>query len=240
MRILQLFLAVLTLCLAGLAYAQGFTKFTSELDRFEIHTPGELVMHETTFDSEYGAVFPTRVYGYSTSEDKYSVTVVDYTDARGIHAERAKNEADYELYWEVDVRASIAYAAAALRARGGQVTYDAYHYIDRVEGHQLQITNDDRSFIYMTVSCTSSRRRLLRALSRRGFSSSPCSGSRKMGAGFDTKISPRLLKSVTRTLILNTGTRLESSLRKVAGMTGNLRRRYPSHALSKSLRKTSE
>jgi len=151
MRILPLLLAALTICLAGPAYAQGFSKFTSELDRFEIHTPGQLVMHETTFDSEYGAVFPARVYGYSVGADEYSVTVVDYTDARRIHAERSKNEADYELYWEVDIRASVAYAAAALRARGGQVTYDAYHYIDRVEGHQLQITNDNMSRTYAAI-----------------------------------------------------------------------------------------
>ena len=68
-----------------------------------------------------------------------------------IHAERDKTEADYELYWEVDVRASIAYAATNIRNRGGDVTFDAYHYIDRVEGHQLQITNEDQSRTYAAI-----------------------------------------------------------------------------------------
>ena len=41
--------------------------------------------------------------------------------------------------------------------RGGQVTYDAYHYIDRVEGHQLQITNTDQSRSYAAIYLHESR-----------------------------------------------------------------------------------
>jgi len=151
MRFLRFSVTAVAFCVAGTAFAQDFNKFTSELDRFEIFTPVDLVMHETTIDSEYGAVMPARVYRNDDDTNRYSVTVVDYTDARRIHAERDKTEADYELYWEVDVRASIAYAAMQLRERGGDVTYDAYHYIDRVEGHQLQITNDDQSRTYAAI-----------------------------------------------------------------------------------------
>ena len=154
MRFLRLFIAASILCFSCFAsptFAQGWVQFTSELDRFQIQSLGELVMHETTFDSEYGAVMPSRVYSYEDGPNRYSVTVVDYTDAEQIHAERSKTEADYELYWEVDIRASITYAAANLRKRGGQVTYDAYHYIDRVEGQQLQITNDDQSRTYAAI-----------------------------------------------------------------------------------------
>ena len=151
MRFLRLFTAASILCFAGPAFTQGWVQFTSELDRFQIQSLGELVMHETTFDSEYGAVMPSRVYSYEDGPNHYSVTVVDYTDAQRIHAERSKTEADYELYWEVDVRASIAYAAMNLRKRGGEVTYDAYHYIDRIEGQQLQITNDDQSRTYAAI-----------------------------------------------------------------------------------------
>ena len=154
MRFLRLFIAASILCFTCFAsptFAQGWVQFTSELDRFQIQSLGELVMHETTFDSEYGAVMPSRVYSYEDGPNRYSVTVVDYADAEQIHAERSKTEADYELYWEVDIRASITYAAANLRKRGGQVTYDAYHYIDRVEGQQLQITNDDQSRTYAAI-----------------------------------------------------------------------------------------
>ena len=152
MRFPRLFTAALVLCFVDPVYSQGFTQFTSERDRFEIFTPGPLEMRETTFDSEYGAVLPQRVYSYEDGPDRYSITVRDYTEAQRVHAEREnRTEADYEIYWEIDVRASIAYAAWQLRQRGGEATFDAYHYIDRVEGHQLQITNDDQSRTYAAI-----------------------------------------------------------------------------------------
>lgn len=152
MHFLRLLTTVSILCFAGPAFAQGWVQFTSELDRFQIQSLGELEMHETTFNSEYGAVLPQRVYSYEDGPNRYSVTVIDYSDAQRIHAAREnRSEADYDLYWEVDIRASIVYAAWQLRQRGGEVTYDAYHYIDRVEGQQLQITNDDQSRTYAAI-----------------------------------------------------------------------------------------
>ena len=158
MRLLQTMSAVSMVLLAGLSHAQGWAQYTSADDYFRIHAPGEFDVEEIAYPSEYGAIVPARVYSYEDGANRYSVTVVDYTDAKGIHAARPdRAEADYELYWEVDVRASIAYAAANLRKRGGDVTYDAYHYIDRVEGHQLQITNDDGSRTYAAIYLHDSR-----------------------------------------------------------------------------------
>ncbi len=139
----------LAACPAG---AQNWFQFTSTQDRFRLHTPGEFEIREISFDSEYGATFPARVYSYGDeSGNRFSVTVVDYTDSLRIHTERARNEADYLLYWEVDVRASVAYAATNLRSRGGEVVYDAYHYIDRVEGHQLHMVNQDETRTYAAI-----------------------------------------------------------------------------------------
>ena len=112
---------------------------------------------------------PSRVYTYEDGPNHYSVTVVDYTDAERIHAERLnRSEADYELYWEIDVRASVAYAATNLRNRGGEVTYDAYHYIDRIEGQQLQITNNDLSRTYAAIYLHDSKLYIVEATVARG------------------------------------------------------------------------
>jgi hypothetical protein len=158
MRFLKIFVATAFVLGAGPALAQNWAKFSSELDSFEIFVPGgEFEIEDTNFDSEYGAVMPARTYTHREDGSSYTVTVVDYTDAREIHASRDRTEADYELYWEVDVRASIAYAAWKIRERGGDVTFDAYHYIDRVEGHQLQITNDDSSRTYAAIYLHDSR-----------------------------------------------------------------------------------
>ncbi|MDE0004937.1 MAG: hypothetical protein OXQ29_19780, partial [Rhodospirillaceae bacterium] len=116
------------------------------------YTPGEFQVEEIDFASEYRATFPARVYSYEDDAgNRFSVTVVDYTDSLRIHTERARTEADYLLYWEVDIRASVAYAAANIRSRGGEIVYDAYHYIDRVEGHQLHMVNEDETRTYAAI-----------------------------------------------------------------------------------------
>ena len=145
-------LALLLPLAAAPAGAQNWFQYTSEQDRFRIYTPGEFQVEEIDFASEYRATFPARVY--SNEDDagnRFSVTVVDYTDSLRIHTERARTEADYLLYWEVDIRASVAYAAANIRSRGGEIVYDAYHYIDRVEGHQLHLVNEDQTRTYAAI-----------------------------------------------------------------------------------------
>ena len=172
MRCLRLLTAVSILCIAGPALAQGWVKFTSELDRFAIDFPSsEVAMRETTYDSEYGAVFPARVYSYEDDGGRYSVTVIDFTDAERIHAERSNKTSadDGSLYWAVDVLGSIAYAAWNIRKRGGEVTYDAWHYIQRVEGHQLQITNADQSRTYAGIYLHETRLYVLEATVPAGF-----------------------------------------------------------------------
>ena len=152
-------------------FGQGGFQYASSVDRFRIHTPGNFEIEEIEYFSEYGAVFPARVYSFGSGRNHYSVTVVDYTDSKAIHAARTnRTEADYlSLYWEIDIRASVAYAAANLRSRGGQVTYDAYHYIDRVEGHQLQITNTDQSRSYAAIYLHESRLYIVEATVVPGF-----------------------------------------------------------------------
>ena len=166
MRFLRLLITASILCFVSPAFAQGWVKFTNELDRFAIDVPGDgLQMQETTYESEYGATFPARVYLYEDGGGRYSVTVVDFKDAQRIHSERANKTSadDGSLYWAVDVLGSIAYAAWNIRKKGGEVTYDAWHYIQRVEGHQLQITNEDQSRTYAGIYLHETRLYILEA-----------------------------------------------------------------------------
>ena len=124
-----------------------------------MHGPGEPEIRAISYTSEYGVEFPANIYTYENGPTHYSLTVVDYTDAKRIHSERSNitSADDGSLYWAVDVLASIAYAASNIRKRGGEVTYDAWHYIQRVEGHQLQITNADQSRTYAGIYLHESR-----------------------------------------------------------------------------------
>jgi hypothetical protein len=162
----RLFSVAVILAFASPLLAQEWVEFTNKLDRFTVNFPGEPKVQEITWPSEYGAVFPGRVYATAQGPSRYSVTVIDYTEAERIHAERP-NRNDAELggqYWQVDVQASIAYAATKFRQREGvKVTFDAYHYIDLISGHQLQLTNPDQSRTFAGIYLHENRLYILEA-----------------------------------------------------------------------------
>lgn len=155
MRLIQLVIAALLLCLPVFASAQEeWMAFRSVEDRFSIPFPGQPTVQTLTWPSEYGAVFPGRVYSIQNGASRYSVTVIDYTNAPAIHAKIAKPESfQQEIYAQIDVQASIQYAATTLyRNRpGAKVTYDAWHYINLIEGHQLQLSNADGTKTYVSI-----------------------------------------------------------------------------------------
>jgi hypothetical protein len=153
MRQLRFMVAVSAILAASAATAQEWVTYTSMQDYFRVHVPCNFSVSDSTWDSEYGGVMPSRIYECDAGASNYRVTVVDYTDAQRIHAEReGRTEADYvDIYWEVDIRASVTYAASQIRQREGEVTFDAYHYIDRVEGEQLQMTYPDARRLYASI-----------------------------------------------------------------------------------------
>lgn len=160
--------AVLCAALLGASHAvlgQGWTEYVSLEDRFSVNFPGKPTVQGVDYPSEYAAVFPARVHAFQDGQNRYSVTVVDYTNAEKIHAARTnRTEADSgNMYWQIDVRGSIAYAAWKFRQRDAKVTYDAWHYIDLVEGHQLQLTNVDQSRTFAAMYLHESRLYIMEA-----------------------------------------------------------------------------
>jgi hypothetical protein len=151
---------------ASSAFAQAWTDYDSKMDLFSVNFPGAPKVESFTYPSEYGAEFPARSYTVQAGPARYAVTVVDYTNAEQVHAKRTnKTEADSgSMYWQIDVRGSIAFAATKYRQReGATVTHDAWHYIDLVEGHQIQLTNADKSRTFVGIYLHESRLYILEA-----------------------------------------------------------------------------
>lgn len=164
MRLARLVTVAVALLAPASALAQEWKTYTSRADRFEINVPGEPKVETIAWESEYGATFPGRVYSVEHDGSRYSVTVVDYSHSQEIHAARKRTEAELDLYWQVDIVGSIAYAATKFRQRPGvKVTYDAYHYIDLVSGHQLQMTNADGSRTFAAIYLHDNRLYILEA-----------------------------------------------------------------------------
>lgn len=153
MRFIALALALLT-SMAVPASAQEWTEYVNREEGFTVNFPGQPQVREITWPSEYGMTFSGRVYSAQRGAERYSVTVIDYRDAEKKYLALDRPPSFRQaIYWQIDIMASIQYAATKLyRQRpGAKVTYDAWHYIDLVEGHQLHVTNADRSITHASI-----------------------------------------------------------------------------------------
>jgi hypothetical protein len=164
-------LAAAVVLIASTAFAQEWMDYINTEDRFTVNFPGQPKVETLNWPSEYGATMPGRSYTVTVGPARYSVTVIDYTMSRERHAAIAKNQANTQvMYADIDTMASIQYAATKLyRTKpGSKVTYDAWHYIDLVEGHQLQVTNADESRTFVAIYLHENRLYILDATVPKG------------------------------------------------------------------------
>ena len=70
-----LLISIASVCLAGLALAQGTTwaEFVSKQDFFSISFPGQPTVQAITYPTEYRIALPGRVYAFGSGGARYSV-----------------------------------------------------------------------------------------------------------------------------------------------------------------------
>ena len=158
MRRIPLIAAALGLFISGPSFAQDWIEYASRADFFTVNFPAEPKVQNITYQTEYSMTLPGRVHSYEDGKNRYSVTVVDYTDARKKHAEKAKNCQATETYPDVcgdradaELRGALVYASFKLLERDARVTDYAHYNADRVEGHRLQLTNSDGSRTFAAI-----------------------------------------------------------------------------------------
>ncbi len=126
--------AVWILLIPGLCFAQGWREYVDREQFFSINIPTDPGIQDISYMGERGGTYPARVYTSEDGPNKYTVTVVHYLDAA-----------------PTVVRGSVAHAAWNIRQRGGEITYDAFAQVDRISGHQMQITNADQGRTYVAM-----------------------------------------------------------------------------------------
>lgn len=162
-------------CAAAPCLAQEWVEYVHRTDRFALTFPAMPGVMETTHVSAHGVVFPARIYSVPDGDHRYSLTVVDYTDAESRHRERPDqtDASSGQRFWVMDVRASVAHAAQKIRERtreaGGVLTYEGWADIDKIEGHQIQITHADQSRSYIGIHLNASRLYIVEAMAPRGY-----------------------------------------------------------------------
>jgi hypothetical protein len=152
MRLIRVAAAVSIVLVSASAFAQDWIEYVDRAERFGVSLPGQPAIRETTYTSWRGTALPARVYTEQNGPRRYSITVVNYATDKDV----------------TDVVGSIAYAAWNVRKKGGEITYDAYAQVDRIAGHELHVTNPDRSQTFVMIHLYARRLYILEATGPRG------------------------------------------------------------------------
>ena len=157
MRVTPLVAAILVVMVSGSALAQEWVEFASKEDRFTANFPVQPQVKQTTYQSQYGANLPARVYGAEQGPSRYSVTVVDYSQIEKILTAKAQSCAIRTEgcfggtgfsgvgHWRLDYQGAIVHATWKFMERDAKVTQLTWNTTYGVGGHQIHLTNRDRS-----------------------------------------------------------------------------------------------
>ena len=147
MRLIPVPAALFILAMAAPSFAQGpaaatpqigggeWVEYTNREDKFIVNFPGQPTVRTSTWAPQRGTPLPTRIYAVQDGARRYSVTVVNLAG----------------VVEPSDVKGSISWEAWNFRKRGGEITYDAYAQVDRIEGHQIHITNRDKTLSFVGI-----------------------------------------------------------------------------------------
>jgi hypothetical protein len=158
MRRLPLIAAAWVLLLSSTAFAQEWIEYSSQQDFFTVNFPTQPMVKEIMYMTEYGISLPGRVYSAADGPNRYSMTAIDFTQAKSLHAERNKKCLATGAYPDVcgdhsngDLRGAIDHAVWGFLQRDAKITFYAYTNVDLVEGRQLQLTNPDGSRTFVAI-----------------------------------------------------------------------------------------
>jgi hypothetical protein len=130
---MRCFPACLVLLLSGAALAQSFIVYVDREQRFSVNLPAQPRIEQFRYIHLDDEMVPARRYTAERDGTRFIVTVVDMTGMDNVSR----------------VRGSIAHEAWSIRkrvaAKRGEIIYDAYSQISRIEGHQIQARYPDGS-----------------------------------------------------------------------------------------------
>jgi len=144
MRRIGFILAVVALVSPGAALAQSWAEYVSSEDHFLINFPGEPTVRDIGYEEGHAEletmtnrqlpIITARLYSAERGDSRYVLTVVNYSN----------------IDHPTTLKSALPYAILKYRQMG-EVTYDMYAHIDRVDGHQLQITRPDGRRLFVAL-----------------------------------------------------------------------------------------
>ena len=163
MRLTALLIGLLlTPALAG---AQEWQDYVFRQDGFTINFPSQPKITETKWQSQLRYVLPARVYSAEKGQERYTVTVVDFTPLQQQGIERWKacppgnaqcrdgGETIGPGYWKQDERGAMAFAVAKYMKDPQYTISDyAWEWQDMVEGYSLRLLSKDKRRVLVYVA----------------------------------------------------------------------------------------
>src|SRR5258705_4958244 len=112
---MQRFRLVAALCVLLVArplFAQKeWIEYKNMDDHFGINAPGEPTAEKTMLVFEYDSKFPEAIYRWTDGPNRYSMSVVDYSDSEAIYtANHHSDDFNAPAYWQIDILGSIQWA----------------------------------------------------------------------------------------------------------------------------------
>ncbi len=134
-------IAVIAMFLASAgAYAQGWFEYVNRDEQFSVNFPSQPEVSDFSYLSATGWSVPGRLFETHEGASRYAVTVVNYSGSA-----------------PEDIEAAIQHAADSYRNSGGDVTYDNEGGVDGIDGHMVQLTNEDESRSFVQIAFHLSR-----------------------------------------------------------------------------------
>jgi hypothetical protein len=163
MILIRVLTMAVVLAIPGVAVAQEWAEFTSKEDRFTCNFPGEPKTAATTWTSEHGATLPGRVYSATLGPNRYSMTVIDYSNVEEILTKKASScPAGAETcrggrgatglgYWKIDLQGAPTYALWKLLQQDVKLTHLTWNQMGMVGGDLVQLTHPDGSRTFASI-----------------------------------------------------------------------------------------
>src|SRR5919198_4597284 len=85
MSVIRIVAASCVLLVARPLLAQEWIRYQNLDDRFAVTAPGQPTIEKIKWKSEYDSIFPATAYRWQQGPNRYTVTVVDYSDSEAIY-----------------------------------------------------------------------------------------------------------------------------------------------------------
>ena len=140
MRRVGLISILVGLIFAGPSLAQGWMEYVNMEEHFLTNFPGEPAVEDYDYDYETGqapqfaAPVTAKRFQALDGDSRYAIIVVNYQQVDHV----------------TTLRGAVSHAASLYR-KMGDATYDTYAHLDRLDGHQLQLTLPDTRQMYVGI-----------------------------------------------------------------------------------------